>query len=153
MSSVEFKTEDFLRALSLLQAGLHNGAHQALVAAVKAAREKAATTQLFRDVTGRLRQSITSEIDGPYKGKIAAGAKYARFVNDGTPPHEIQAKGGGTLRFVTADGRTVFRKSVHHPGTQPRPFMGEAADLGEQTLEYGLELFTDKPIAFFNSSG
>lgn len=150
MASVEFKTEDFLKGLSLLQAGLHNGAHQALVAAIKVAKDKAATTTLFHDVTGALRNSIASEIDGPYKGKVSAGTKHARFVNDGTAPHIIAARGSGTLRFVTADGRDVFRHSVRHPGIAPRPFMGEAADAGEQALDYGLEVFAERPIAFFN---
>ncbi len=73
-------------------------------------------------------------------------AKIWRFVNDGTPPHLIRAKGGGRRRganlltFKTgyqaktrpnntvfkgpgvATGGFVSKKVVHHPGSKPRAF-------------------------------
>jgi Bacteriophage HK97-gp10, putative tail-component len=150
MSGVDFSTTRFREALRTLHAGIVNNAHQALKAAVHAAHEAAARTTLFRDVTGNLRGTITEEMTGPLEGKVRAGAKYARFVNDGTPPHTIAGKRGGTLHFVV-QGHDVFRKVVHHPGTKPRPFMGEAADAGEQALEYGTEYFTDRAVAHFNN--
>lgn len=154
--SVSFHTEDFRRGMDLLQAGLHNGAHQALVAAVRAARDSAKTTTLFKDgPDADLRKSIREEITNAFEGRIiagGAGVNHARFVNDGTPPHVIAGRNGGSLRFVM-NGQTIFRRVVHHPGTTPRPFMDDAAKVGEQTLDYGLELMTERPIAFFNSSG
>lgn len=150
MSSVSFHTDGFRAALRELYAGLLNNAHQALVTAVHVAHESAATTRLFNDVTGRLRGSIAEEMTGSLEGKVTAGAKYARFVNDGTPPHEIRAKGGGMLHFVV-QGHDVFRLVVQHPGTAPRPFMGDAADAGEQALDYGLELFADQAVTHFNA--
>jgi hypothetical protein len=149
MSAVEFSTERFRAGLHELRGGILRNAHQALRAAVHVAHEAATSSRLFNDVTGRLRRTISEEITGEFRGRIRTGAKYARFVNDGTPPHTIAAKGGGVLHFVV-QGHDVFTRAVHHPGTKPRPFMGEAADAGEQALDYGLELFTETPIAHFN---
>jgi len=150
MSAVEMHTDGFRGALRDLYAGILNNAPQALRAAVRAARDSAKSTKRFKDVTGWLRGSIREDFDGPFKGRLRAGPKYARFVNDGTPPHEISAKGGGVLHFQM-QGHDFFRRSVHHPGTKPRPFMDDAAAVGEQTLDYGLELMIERPIAHFNS--
>lgn len=156
MSAVTFHTEDFRNALALLHAGLRNGAHQALTAALKGAADSARATTLFKDgPEAQLRKSIRTDTQGPLEGRLLAGgrsAPYAQFVESGTPPHEIHARAGGSLRFVM-NGEEVFRRVVHHPGTSARPFMAEAAKVGEQTLDYGLELMTERPIAFFNSSG
>ena len=60
-------------------------------------------------------------------GEVESRAPYSSFVRDGTPPHEITAK-GTALRFEVG-GQTVFRRSVHHPGTKPNDFwkLGELA--------------------------
>lgn len=150
MSSVSFKTEDFRSALRTLYAGILNNAHQALVIAVHAAKESAATTSLFNDVTGTTRANIREEMTAPLKGKVTSAGKVAVFLNEGTNPHEIRGKRGGVLRFQV-QGETFFRKVVHHPGTKPRPYMDQAAEFGEQVLEYGLDDFTDRAIARFDS--
>jgi len=153
MSSVEFRTEDFRAALNLLQSGLHNGAHQAVGAAATAAKDSASQTTLFRDGTeARLRNSIRKEfIDAMHARVIAGGPGIpeARFIENGTRAHDIHAKGGGSLRFVM-NGEVMYRRVVHHPGTAERPFMAEAARVGEQTLEYGLDYLTDAAVAKFN---
>jgi hypothetical protein len=46
----------------------------------------------------------------------------SRYLNDGTPPHDISAKGknlGGSdwLSWIDKSGKRVFRKKVKHPGT------------------------------------
>ena len=154
--SVTFDLREFEQAFDLLRAGLRNGAHQALVSAVKAAHESARTTDLFKDgPDARLRRSIVMTIPEPLEGQIkagGAGAPYARFVESGTQPHDIRPKRATTLRFTVA-GQVFFRRLVHHPGTAERPFMARATAVGEQTLEYGLEYFSEKPIATFNSGG
>lgn len=119
-------------------------------ATVKTAEAVAKGTKLFNDITGALRKSISSEATG-LEGKVIAASKYARFVEYGTAPHVIEAK-SGMLRFVVA-GSTVFARRVNHPGTAERPFMAEAARVGQQTLDYGLEISTDQAIAVFNRSG
>lgn len=154
--SIEIDAREFVRAINDLQAGLRNGAHQALVAAVTAAHDSARTTDLFKDgPDARLRKSIIKGVPDAFSGFIKAGgseAKYARFVENGTPPHDIAPKKAKALRF-TVSGQTFFRKVVHHPGTAERPFMARAAAVGEQALDYGTELFLEKPIAHFNSGG
>lgn len=150
MSSVSFHTEGFRAALNDLHAALLNNAHQALKSALAAAKAHAKASTLFKDgPQAVLRNSVDEKLDGPFEGRVFAGAKHGKFVEDGTRPHIIAAK-GKALRFVI-QGQTFFRKVVHHPGTQARPFMGEAADVGEQTLDYGLELMSERPIAHFNS--
>jgi hypothetical protein len=150
MSSASVHTAGFRAELRDLYAGILNNAHQALVIAVHAAKESATSTTLFNDVTGETRANIREEMTAPLKGKVTAQGKVAVFLNEGTNPHEIRAKRGGKLRFQV-QGQTVFARIVHHPGTRPRPFMDQAAEFGEQVLDYGLDDFTDRAIARFNS--
>lgn len=133
--------EAFRASLTLVLAAIRNNARQALAVAVKTAEQSAQATSLYNDGTGYLRQHTKGESFG-LEGKLVADAKYAVFVEAGTVPHAITAKRGGTLSFV-ANGERIFRKTVQHPGTKPRPFMQEARDLGEKTLEYGLEIMID----------
>jgi HK97 gp10 family phage protein len=152
--SISIDLRDFEKAFDDLKAGLQNGAHQALVSAVKAAHDSARTTDLFKDgPDAKLRNSIVMAITGSLSGSVSAGgraASYARFVENGTPPHDIKPKKAGALRFVL-NGEVVFRRIVHHPGTAERPFMARAAAVGEQTLDYGMEYFSERPIAHFNA--
>lgn len=135
----------FLADLNTTFAGIRNNAGQALRAAVQTAEADAKGTSLFNDVTGLLRRSVRSEVDG-LKGKLVAATKYALWVESGTPPHIIEGRRSGVLSFVSG-GQNVFARRVRHPGTAERPFMQHARDVGEQTLEYGLEYFTSAAIA------
>jgi hypothetical protein len=152
--SVRIDMRDFEHGWAQLLADLRNGAHQALVAAIKAAHDNARTTNLFKDgPDAKLRNSIVMGIDTPMRGHVSAGgrrAPYAQYVENGTPPHDIKPKGGKTLRFEVA-GEVLFRKVVHHPGTAERPFMARAQAVGAQTLDYGLEIMLERPIAAFNA--
>lgn len=85
--------------------------------------------------TGNLGRSIREDdqlMVGPFvvTGGVSAGgleADYALYVHEGTRPHMIfPRRPGGTLAFEV-DGRTVFARSVHHPGTRARPFLRNAA--------------------------
>lgn len=51
-----------------------------------------------------------------------AKVKYAGFVYDGTKPHEIKAKGNGSLSWATG-GNRFFAKSVQHPGYKGDPWI------------------------------
>ncbi len=57
---------------------------------------------------------------------VGVGASYAKFVVEGTSPHEISPVNGGVLAFQVA-GKMVFTSLVHHPGTKPNKWMDEAA--------------------------
>lgn len=77
--------------------------------------------------TGELRDSIRYIQSSDLKVVIGSfGVGHAVFVNEGTRPHVIRAK-GAALTF-TIQGRRVFAKSVQHPGTEPNPFMNRARD-------------------------
>lgn len=129
----------FRRALDLLEAAIYNNAHQALVMSVQAAEESATHTTLYNDRSGYLRQHTKGSVQG-LEGRLVADAGWAGYVENGTRPHDIVARGGGVLAFQVA-GEQRFARRVHHPGTAARPFMQEARDIGEKTLDYGMELF------------
>lgn len=73
--------------------------------------------------TGNLKNSINFNITNKgLTGEVYAGAEYAPDVEFGTDPHKIVAKNGKALAFKK-DGKTVFAKSVNHPGTRAQPFL------------------------------
>lgn len=70
---------------------------------------------------GELRRSrrvsgIRSTATG-FSATIQFTAPQAKWTEDGTRPHIIRARRGKVLRFVVG-GRTVFARSVHHPGNK-----------------------------------
>lgn len=94
--------------------------------------------------TGFLGQSIQEDPPrwtGPLRveGSVTAHAPYAVFVHQGTKPHVIRARNAKALRFGVPwphPTRTIFRVSVNHPGTKPRPFLLNAAQqVHEQMLK------------------
>lgn len=132
-----------------LGAGIHNNIAQAIHVATDATYQDAKGTTLFKDRTGLLRDSIGESADG-LTGKVWRGRKaYFGFVANGTPPHVIEARAGGTLRFVM-NGQVMFRKRVNHPGTAPRPFMQHAYDRGAFVLAMVAPQFVDTAIRRFN---
>lgn len=58
--------------------------------------------------------SVTATVD----------TEYAEMVSGGTRPHVITAR-GQALRF-NWHGKTVYFKSVHHPGTKPNPWFTDS---------------------------
>jgi len=105
-------------------------------------------SKAFKRRTGKLHRSIQWDKRSENRMQIftASNVRYASFVNDGTRPHDIVAK-GGALKFQ-ADGETVFRKRVRHPGTRPTLFFESAVDkaFNEATvqLEKRLQVAVDK---------
>lgn len=74
--------------------------------------------------TGNMARSVTP-FSSIYQAGVGTNVPYARFFQFGTRPHTITAKKGKTLAFMGAKGK-MFRKSVKHPGTKPRPFLSLA---------------------------
>ena len=74
---------------------------------------------------GNLRQSISSRTLTA-SAVVAATAKYAAYVDQGTRPHTINVR---TSR-VLANKRTgqFFGRVVHHPGTRKQPFFTDAVE-------------------------
>jgi phage gpG-like protein len=80
---------------------------------------------VLQAVTGKLRASISSKVDDggtSVTGSVtqsASGAAYGAIHEYGgiTPPHDIIATKAKVLAFVF-EGKQVFRRVVHHPGSQ-----------------------------------
>ena len=88
--------------------------------------------------TGNLMKSINStapeEEDDKYSILFRAQAPYAANVEFGTAPHVIEPKDAKALRFKRGD-QVVFARKVHHPGTQPQPYMRPAIDIVGQDIK------------------
>jgi hypothetical protein len=76
--------------------------------------------------SGYLASTVYKEVSGN-RGFVGVAASYAKFVVEGTAPHEIRPVNGGVLVFEVA-GKMVFTSLVHHPVTRPNPFLEHAAD-------------------------
>ncbi|WNZ30041.1 MAG: hypothetical protein IAX21_04095 [Candidatus Bathyarchaeota archaeon] len=93
--------------------------------------------------TGKLARSIVTKIEEG-EAKLQALAPYAKFVIEGTRPHEIHPAGANVLIFKAKSGDLVFTKLVQHPGTKPNPFLQRAVDKArEQIDDIWAELFED----------
>lgn len=96
--------------------------------AVEEAVKLAAQTHRYEDQTGLLTSRIKGfvEISTPGAATWILGAftDYASFVESGTKPHDI--RGNPYLTFKTKDGQWVTTEVVHHPGTKPYAYMGDA---------------------------
>ena len=78
--------------------------------------------------TGTLRNSLQVRVEND---RVTIGpdpmmAPYAGYVEFGTKPHEIRPKKPGGVLVFTINGTKVFTKLVHHPGTQPHPYVQPA---------------------------
>jgi hypothetical protein len=134
----------FRRGLNDLAAGIVNAAAHALDSAMAAAEDDARGTALFKDRTGETRGSIHKRRGGGLSGVVSAHGA-AVFLENGTRAHPITAKNGKMLRFMV-NGSPRFARSVRHPGTRPRPFMGHAHDAGEQALAYAIDFYVSEAI-------
>ena len=77
--------------------------------------------------TGNLAMSITKQVTGN-KATVTPTADYAIYVIKGTAPHEIYPIGASCLAFEWGMlGGMAFYAHVHHPGTQPNPFIETTA--------------------------
>lgn len=60
------------------------------------------------------------------KNKVIANASYSAALEYGTKPHTIEPQNKKALHFKK-DGKDIFAKIVHHPGTKPLAIMRKAA--------------------------
>lgn len=138
MIDVRFDVAAFLADLKRIESDIAAGARQALGQAAALTAEAARSTTTFKDRTGKLRASITRGQKSTWHHFVKASTPYARFVEEGTKPHPIEARRKSALRFVQA-GTLRFAKRVQHPGTKPTHFMAKAQELGERELLRMLE--------------
>jgi hypothetical protein len=70
--------------------------------------------------TGYLKANIIFKY---FNNQIIVEMPYrAAYLEFGTPPHIIRAKDSGSLHWKS-NGKDIFAKLVHHPGTRPYPFI------------------------------
>lgn len=67
-----------------------------------------------------------SEINYDGANSVIASANYSADIEYGTGAHIIEPVSAKALHFKK-DGKEVFAKLVHHPGTKPNPVMRNAA--------------------------
>lgn len=139
--SVRFLTRPAIDDCVRMSGNFQTGVIQVLSDAAKFAKLNAQSSQKFQDRTGKLRASIKTA-GGGLKTRIESRTPYSLFVEAGTKPHTISAR-SGMLSFVIA-GRRIFKRSVKHPGTSPRPFMGDAAEITEYMLPEWMERMVSK---------
>lgn len=77
--------------------------------------------------TGKLGNSIETRIeeDGA-QGAIAATARHAHLVHEGTTRHPLRTTGRAMV-VATAAG-LLLRRSATHPGTRAQPFLRDALE-------------------------
>lgn len=159
------------------QAELARGVTRGVERGVTDGAAEARGSHRYTDCTGALTSSIRGYLErsaapgagGAAMGVLEATAKHASFVESGTEPHDIYPKEGhgftgplpkgqsrrdkndvGThrvaLRWQTG-GQTHFASMVHHPGSQPYPFVGPAVQKAERVIEVEVELATERVAA------
>lgn len=74
--------------------------------------------------TGDLRRSLGVRVEGD-RVLVGPTAPYAPYVEFGTAPHEIRPKTKQALKF-RVNGKWVYARVVHHPGTKAQPFVRPA---------------------------
>jgi hypothetical protein len=83
--------------------------------------------------TGFLRNSVRYEVIG---SKINIHMpEYAFYIEFGTAPHEIRAVNAKALHWKSG-GQDVFAQVVHHPGTEPNPFIRTAINTKLRDIIY-----------------
>jgi hypothetical protein len=78
--------------------------------------------------TGELLASIHEAHHALMVGRVYVGTDHWWPTEYGSRPHDIRARNpNGALHFFwEREGRDVFFRSVHHPGTPAQPFMRPA---------------------------
>lgn len=75
--------------------------------------------------SGKARQSIVGKQESPLSGRVTMGVKYGKFIEFGTKPHVITARGRSLVAKI--GGKKVFLgKRVNHPGSKAYPFWNPA---------------------------
>ena len=100
-----------------------------------------AQRQTIRRRTGRTAGTIGSVVEDTPRGATAhvgTSDRVARMLNDGTRAHRIVATNAKALRFEV-NGRTVFAKSVNHPGISPTDWLDRSGAISLSPIERAFE--------------
>lgn len=89
--------------------------------------------------TGNLRDHLRIKVLADRWEIGPEGVDYAMAVEHGSKPHTIRAKNGGTMAFQIG-GRTVYAKSVRHPGNRAQPYIRPAYEKYVKELSKNIAL-------------
>lgn len=121
MLAIELDVDAVNDAFARLRSSLRIAGWDAIAAASKASLSRISGGTYFKNRTGKTAKSFSLERSGEWQGAIVSRSPVAAFMDRGTKPHPIVARRARAraLRF-TIDGRTIFARSVRHPGTKAR---------------------------------
>lgn len=126
MITVKVNTTGARRALQKLASDIESVAHKAVADGIERAHRTAEKSTAFKDRSGETRSSLVTLVNPVgYEASLFSLRKQALWLEEGTVPHVIRAVNAKYLCFQV-NGQTVFRTSVHHPGTKATHFMENA---------------------------
>jgi hypothetical protein len=134
---------DLQRKLAAVAPKLEQNLARAARMAAEAAATRAKQVHEYEDRSGVLTNSIGAEgptgsfAAGDLTAVVSAGAPYASYLEEGTPPHKIRPKFRKALRWAV-EGGFAFAGEVDHPGTQPTRFLANAVEATEPHLANNL---------------
>ena len=153
--------------LSELAADLRAAGDQAPNLAHNLVRDTASTVVQLASAkaprkSGTLANSIHVRWDGDLVAYVGPGVRYGVYQEFGTGTrgefggdfYQIKPKAASVLVF-TIGGRTVYAKTVNHPGIRPHPYMRPAliealGPMAEKLAERGMLSITKGPKAVFS---
>lgn len=144
MIRVEIKTDAMMKALGDYARDLEQAASQSMRLGLDVAKKFAVlrTSQLTKKSDRQGDHLVDSFIPvqiSATRGKLFNISPHAIFMRDGTRAHFISAVHAKYLHFTGSGGESVFRKTVHHPGTEARDFMTPALLAGEVAIRGSLQ--------------
>jgi hypothetical protein len=140
---IDIDASELRAASTAFLSALSRGAQVATEDEAKATRLRIVGGAWWTNRTDKTAKSFTV-LTSPESldASLRSGAKVARFLLNGTKPHPIAARRADALAFVV-NGTTLFRRSVNHPGTKPRPYLTTEATRAEPLLRDRVDAAAD----------
>ena len=127
-------------ALRGLLGQMESDVREAVETGARVAELAARGTDQWKDRSGKTRKSIRAKVTKRGFGFQIRGAGASLYLEHGTAPHVISAKGPPgprMLRFVIG-GSVIYRRSVYHPGTKATFYLEHSVVEGAQTVSRNL---------------
>lgn len=106
---------------------------------------KAKSIAPWKDRTAHARQSINSETQlsgDDINMTISHGVKYGRYLENGTPAHNIYLKSKKAFMWNGLP-HPIKKNPINHPGTKPYPAIIPAAEYGKKQLSAIIKLWEE----------
>ncbi len=102
---------------------------------------KAKSIAPWQDRTAHARQSINHNIQllgDDIEMTISHGVRYGRYLEKGTPPHDIHLKHKKAFMWNGLP-HPIKKNPIHHPGTKSYPAIIPAAEYGKKQLDMAIK--------------